>query len=98
MLNHQVFSKHNNPTFVETSTLAKEPTQAMSISYSETTKRSLVKTITWRMIGTMDTILIAWLITGTLGFAVSIGATELITKMVLYFLHERTWNYIPYGK
>jgi uncharacterized membrane protein len=91
MLNHQVLPNHNN-------ILAKEQTQARSISYSETTKRSLVKTITWRIIGTMDTILIAWLITGTLGFAVSIGATELITKMILYFLHERTWNYIPYGK
>jgi len=66
--------------------------------HQESTKRSLAKTISWRAIGTIDTILISWLITGTLHFAFSIGAIELITKMILYFFHERSWNYIPYGK
>ena len=64
----------------------------------ETTKRSLAKTISWRIIGTLDTILISWLITGTFAFAVSIGAIELFTKMVLYFFHERIWNTIKFGK
>ncbi len=66
--------------------------------YPESTKRSLIKTISWRAIGTIDTILISWFITGTLRFAFSIGAIELITKMILYFFHERIWNYITYGK
>ena len=61
-------------------------------------KRSVVKTISWRVIGTIDTILISWLITGTLELAFSIGAVELVTKMGLYFFHERAWNKIKWGK
>ena len=60
--------------------------------------RSVVKSISWRTIGTMDTMLIAWLVTGHLDFAVTIGGVELFTKMFLYFLHERTWNKIKFGK
>ncbi|MBL4668821.1 MAG: DUF2061 domain-containing protein, partial [Flavobacteriales bacterium] len=56
------------------------------------------KTISWRVIGTLDTILISWLITGTLELAFSIGAVELVTKMGLYFFHERAWNKIKWGK
>ncbi len=64
----------------------------------EKVKRSLVKTISWRIIGTLDTVLISWLITGTLTIAFTIGAIELVTKMVLYFFHERIWNTIKWGK
>ena len=64
----------------------------------ETPQRSLAKTISWRIIGTLDTILISWAITGTFSFAISIGAIELFTKMILYFFHERIWNSIKYGK
>jgi uncharacterized membrane protein len=64
----------------------------------EKTYRSVVKTISWRTIGTIDTILIAWLVIGKLEFAVTIGGIELFTKMILYFLHERTWNRIKFGK
>lgn len=65
---------------------------------TEKIKRSLAKTISWRVVGTLDTILISWLITGALSLAFSIGLIELVTKMVLYFLHERTWNNIKWGK
>ena len=54
-------------------------------------KRHLAKTITWRFIGTLDTILLSWIITGDPSMGVQIGAAELITKMVLYYLHERFW-------
>lgn len=64
----------------------------------EKVKRSLVKTISWRIIGTLDTVLISWLITGTLTIAFTIGAIELVTKMILYFFHERIWNTIKWGK
>ncbi len=64
----------------------------------EEVKRSFAKTISWRVIGTIDTILISWLITGKLTMAFSIGAIELITKMVLYFFHERIWNTIKWAK
>lgn len=61
-------------------------------------KRSLAKTVSWRVIGTMDTIIISWIITGTLALAFSIGAVELVSKMGLYFFHERAWNTIKWGK
>lgn len=64
----------------------------------ENLKRSIVKTISWRVVGTLDTVAISYLITGTLALAFSIGAVELVTKMVLYFLHERAWNTIKWGK
>lgn len=60
--------------------------------------RSIVKSVSWRVIGTLDTILISWLVTGTLQLALSIGFIELVTKMVLYFFHERIWNKINWGK
>ena len=54
-------------------------------------KRHIAKTVTWRIIGTLDTILLSWFITGSLKWGVTIGGVELFTKMVLYFLHERAW-------
>jgi len=60
--------------------------------------RSLAKTVSWRVIGTIDTIIISWIVTGTLALAFSIGAIELISKMALYFFHERAWNNIKWGK
>lgn len=67
-------------------------------SSSERPLRSVIKSVSWRIVGTIDTILISWLITGTLHLALSIGFIELITKMVLYFFHERIWNRINWGK
>ncbi|CAL2076538.1 DUF2061 domain-containing protein [Tenacibaculum sp. 190524A05c] len=65
---------------------------------SEKPIRSIVKSISWRAVGTLDTILISWIITGKIDTALSIGAIELITKMILYFFHERVWNTIKWGK
>lgn len=65
---------------------------------SEKPLRSFVKSISWRIIGTLDTVLISWLITGTLSVAFAIGSVEMVTKMVLYFFHERLWNIIKWGK
>ena len=53
--------------------------------------RHLAKTITWRIVGTLDTMILGWLITGSLKIGLAIGGTEVVTKMVLYFLHERAW-------
>ncbi|WP_026914292.1 DUF2061 domain-containing protein [Christiangramia portivictoriae] len=60
--------------------------------------RSILKTISWRIVGTLDTIMISWFLTGNIETALAIGSVELVTKMVLYFGHERLWNLIPYGK
>ena len=54
-------------------------------------KRHIAKTITWRIIGTLDTMIIAWIITGSLEWGLTIGGIEVFTKMILYFLHERVW-------
>ena len=54
-------------------------------------KRSIVKTITWRIIGTLDTMVLSWIITGNWKWGIAIGGVELITKMVLYYFHERAW-------
>lgn len=60
--------------------------------------RSVVKTISWRTIGTLDTVIISYFITGDLTMAASIGSIELFTKMVLYYFHERAWNKISLGR
>lgn len=65
---------------------------------SEKPIRSVAKSISWRLVGTIDTILISWIITGKVTTALSIGGIELGTKMILYFFHERLWDNIKWGK
>jgi uncharacterized membrane protein len=65
---------------------------------SEKPIRSIVKAISWRIIGTIDTMVISWFITGELKMAISIGSIEVITKMLLYYGHERVWNIIKWRK
>ncbi len=60
-------------------------------------KISLVKGVTWRIVGSIDTILISWIYTGDPIIGLKIGATEFLTKVVLYYLHERVWNKIRIG-
>lgn len=60
-------------------------------------KRHIVKTVTWRFIGTIDTMILAWVISGDPMIGLQIGSTEVVTKMVLYYLHERVWYKINYG-
>lgn len=60
--------------------------------------RSLLKSISWRITGTLDTILISYVITGSIKIAASIGVVEIFTKMLLYFIHERVWNKIKIGR
>ena len=54
-------------------------------------KRHIAKTITWRFVGTMDTFVLSWAITGNPFTGLKIGFSEMITKMILYYLHERLW-------
>ncbi|NQU81649.1 MAG: DUF2061 domain-containing protein [Bacteroidetes bacterium] len=64
----------------------------------ERKRRSILKAISWRIIGALDTFLISFLITGKFKFAISISGIELLTKFSLYFMHERIWNRIKFGK
>jgi uncharacterized membrane protein len=65
---------------------------------SDTAGRSLAKAISWRVTGTLDTFIISWIITGQIALAGGIALTEVITKVVLYWLHERVWNRVEWGK
>ena len=60
--------------------------------------RSVVKAISWRATGTLDTIVISFLITGHAKWALSIGFVELFTKVALYYIHERLWNRFSFGR
>ncbi|MGD1844705.1 MAG: DUF2061 domain-containing protein [Salibacteraceae bacterium] len=64
----------------------------------DTPIRSLVKAFTWRAVGTLDTIAISWVLTNEFTIAFSIGSVELVTKMVLYYIHERAWVQVRWGK
>lgn len=60
--------------------------------------RSVVKGITWRIIGTLDTIFLSWLFTRKLGLALTIGGIEVFTKIFLFYLHERIWLKSDFGR
>jgi len=64
----------------------------------EKSYRSIAKSVSWRTIGTIDTIVISMFITGKLELALAIGGIEVFTKMALYYFHERTWNRIKFGR
>lgn len=81
-----------------TSNKTKSEESFETIKNSEKATRSILKAISWRVIGTFDTIFISWYITGEITMALSIGLIEVVTKMILYFFHERVWNIIKWGK
>jgi len=60
--------------------------------------RSLVKAVSWRLTGSMDTLIISFLITGKIKWALTISGVELFTKIGLYYVHERAWEKIPFGR
>lgn len=76
---------------------AKE-TSFKEVKSSEKPIRSVVKALSWRFIGTLDTLIVSYVLTGELGIATSIASIDFITKMILYFFHERIWNVIKWGK
>lgn len=63
----------------------------------ETRTRSFAKAFSWRTLGSIDTFLLGWLFTGSAKAAGAIASTEVVTKMVLYYIHERGWSLIDWG-
>lgn len=59
--------------------------------------RHILKTITWRLIGTLDTMIVAWIVSGDPLLGLSIGGIEVFTKMILYYIHERAWYKSKFG-
>ncbi len=64
----------------------------------ESNKRSFAKAVSWRITGTVDTFIISFFVTGEVALASAIAVTEVVTKIVLYWLHERVWNKVKWGK
>jgi uncharacterized membrane protein len=64
----------------------------------EAHSRSILKAISWRILGSMDTFVISFFITGKLTFALSIASVETFTKIALYYFHERAWALVPFGR
>jgi uncharacterized membrane protein len=60
--------------------------------------RSFVKAVSWRITGSIDTMIISFLITGKLKWALTISGVELFTKIGLYYVHERLWEKVPLGR
>ena len=60
--------------------------------------RSFLKAVSWRFVGSLDTFLLSLLFTGKLRYAVSIATAEALTKIVLYYLHERAWRLVSWGR
>jgi len=56
--------------------------------------KSIMKSVSWRIVGTIDTMIISYFITGKVTVAVSIGGVEVFTKTILYYFHERLWAHI----
>ncbi|UVK46872.1 DUF2061 domain-containing protein [Mesorhizobium sp. AR07] len=64
----------------------------------DTHSRSFAKALSWRVTGSIDTMIISLIVTGSIKLAATIGMTEVVTKSLLYYLHERAWLRIPYGR
>ena len=65
---------------------------------SEKPIRSVVKAISWRVLGTVDTLVVSWFVVEDAKTATAIASVDFVTKFILYFFHERLWNIIKWGK
>ncbi len=69
----------------------------MPSTLKESSKRTLAKTITWRLVGRLDTFLFSWLFVDHVDKASRIAAVDTVIKLILYYFHERIWQRIPLG-
>lgn len=60
--------------------------------------RSFLKAMSWRFVGSLDTFLLSLLVTGNATYAISIASLEAVSKIVLYYIHERVWRTIRWGR
>jgi uncharacterized membrane protein len=64
----------------------------------EAHSRSFLKAVSWRILGSIDTFIISYFVTGQLVFAASIASVETVTKIILFYGHERIWALVPWGR
>jgi len=62
-----------------------------------TRRRHIAKTITWRLVGSLDTMMLGWLVSGDPMIGLKVGVLEVFTKMILYYFHERMWYKTAFG-
>ena len=67
------------------------------LEYRESHLRSLLKALSWRVVATTTTAIIAWFITGDVATAIAIGGIEFVAKFFIYYGHERAWQLVPRG-
>lgn len=79
-------------------TLSRPPGSDARWDLSETNGRSLAKTLSWRITGSGATFLISWFISGSWAMAGTIAMTQIMANTMLYYLHERVWNIIKWGR
>ncbi|WP_062056262.1 DUF2061 domain-containing protein [Aquimarina longa] len=78
--------------------LASKRTTYENDKLSEKPIRSIVKAVSWRIVGTVDTLIVSYILTNEIAVATSIASIDFITKMILYFFHERVWNRIKWAR
>jgi len=70
----------------------------MPTTKKDNNTRVIVKATSWRFFATCDTIFLSWIFTGQILSALKIGATEVLTKIGLFYLHERIWDKLSFGR
>ncbi|WP_242202707.1 DUF2061 domain-containing protein [Aestuariivivens insulae] len=99
MIIDAILNKNNKETkVIDINSAEAENLSISEAQSSEKVKRSLAKTISWRVIGTLDTLALSWIIIGEVETAAAIASVEFVSKMILYFFHERAWSNIKWGK
>jgi uncharacterized membrane protein len=64
----------------------------------ESNSRSIAKAISYRLLGSLSTAFIVFLFSGNIKVSLGVGALDVVIKMALYYVHERIWNHVPYGR
>jgi uncharacterized membrane protein len=77
---------------------SREARRVVFFGGAETHTRSVLKAVSWRALGTLDTFAISWFMTGRVAIAGSIAGMEIVTKVAWYYLHERIWAIVPWGR
>ncbi len=65
---------------------------------TESHARSFAKAVSYRLLGSAATALVVYFFSGNMPLSASVGGLDMVVKIALYFLHERIWNYIPFGR
>jgi uncharacterized membrane protein len=94
---HRHLDLRRKRLYREISTLREQTMETELTKYRESRLRSLLKALSWRVVATTTTAIIAWFITGDVATAIAIGSIEFVAKFFIYYGHERAWQLVPRG-